>query len=60
MGVSAEGGNSKFLARRCTFRDSEWKHSAEYDGGEVTLKECTIDSASPLGEVTSVVDCTFV
>ncbi len=36
------------------------QHSAEYDGGVVTFDQCTIDSKSKLGEVSNVIDCTFV
>lgn len=60
VAVSAEGGNSRFLARKCTLTDSEWKHCAEYDGGEVTLDQCTLDTRSKLGEASNVVDCAFV
>lgn len=37
-----------------------WQHCAEYDGGVVTLDQCTLDQRTKLGEVSNVIDCTFV
>ncbi len=35
------------------------QHAAEYDGGVVTFDQCVLDK-SKLGEVSNVIDCTFL